>query len=135
MGSIYSRWKRRAALALGAFGITFPQYQLIQLARRRGAIAPSAAAEELGADRPTMTLVARKCVAAGWLGRRRFGADRRSCRLSLTGQGEELLDRIEASRALAPESMGDPCDILDSEERAQLSRTLDKAERRARDLL
>jgi DNA-binding MarR family transcriptional regulator len=135
MGLTYSRWKRRASQALSAFGITFGQYQLIHLARQRGAIAPSAAAEELGADRPTMTLVARKCVASGWLGRRRFGADRRSCRLSLTGEGEELLDRIEAARALAPESMGDPFDILGTDERSELRRMLDKAERRARDLL
>ena len=69
------------------------------------------------------------------ISRNRSSADRRSARLSLTGQGEELLDRIEASRALGPESLGDPLDVLASEERAEFRRALDKISRRARDIL
>jgi DNA-binding MarR family transcriptional regulator len=134
MGVIQSLWRRRASIALDAFGITPSQFNLIQLARQHGAISPSEAAGELASDRATMTLVARKCVARGWLGRRRSAADRRSCRLSLTGQGEELLDRIEAAHALASQSLGDPLDILDSEERAAFLRALDKVQRRARDI-
>jgi DNA-binding MarR family transcriptional regulator len=108
---------------------------LIQLARRRGAISLSKAAIELSWDRPTMTLVARKCVAGKWLSLKRSNADRRSLKLALTGEGEELLDKIEARRVLAPESLGDPLDILDSAERSDLRRMLDKVERRARDIL
>ena len=81
-----------------------------------------------------MTLVARKCVAGKWLSRRPSAADRRSSKLALTGQGEELLDKMEAERVLAPETIGDPFDILDSAERAELRRLLDKAQRRAQDL-
>src|SRR5512145_2913177 len=114
MGTIYALWRRGASRALGAFDITFSQLQLIQLARRRGAISLSIAARELSWDRPTTTLVARKCVASAWLARSRSSADRRSAKLSLTGQGEELLDRIEAERALGPERLGDPLDILGS---------------------
>ncbi len=135
MGMVHALWRRRAGAALEGFGITLSQYQLIQLARMRGAVSPSAAAEELCTDRATMTLVARKCVAAGWLGRRRSKEDRRSSLLKLTGQGEELLDRIEAARALGEESLGDPFDVLDSGERAALMRILDKVQRRARDVL
>lgn len=131
---VQSLWRKRASVALEEFRITLPQYLLIQLARRRGAIRPSEAAEELASDRPTITLVARKCIARGWLSRRGVKLDRRSHRLSLTGQGEELLDRIEAARALSPEVLGDPLDVLDSEERAQFLRALDKVQRRARDL-
>jgi DNA-binding MarR family transcriptional regulator len=53
----------------------------------------------------------------------------------LTGQGEELLDRIEAERLLWPENLGDPLDVLDSGERAELRRMLDKILRRAKDVL
>ncbi len=131
---VQSLWRKQASAALEEYGITLPQFFLIQLARRRGAIRPSEAAEELASDRPTLTLVARKCVARGWLSQRRVKLDRRSHRLNLTGLGEELLDRIEAARVLNSEALGDPLDILDSEERAQFLRALDKVQRRARDL-
>ena len=134
MGMIFARWRRRASRALAPFGISFSQFQLILLARRRGAISPSGAADELSWDRPTTTLVVRKCVEAGWLERSRSRADRRSARLALSGQGEELLDRIEAERALWPECLGDALDILGSEERGELRRMLGKVAMRARDL-
>lgn len=132
---VQSLWRKRAQAALATFGITFPQYCLIQLARQRGALRPSDAAAALASDRPTMTLIARACVARGWLIQRRIAGDHRSHRLSLTGQGEELLDMLEAARVLSPETLGDPLDVLGSEERAQFLRALDKVQRRARDLL
>jgi DNA-binding MarR family transcriptional regulator len=135
MGLTHLLWRRRASHALRGYAISFSQLQLIQLARRRGAIILSAAAAELSWDRPTTTLVARKCIAQGWLSRNRSQADRRSSKLSLTGQGEELLDRIEAERLLWPENLGDPLDVLDSMERAELRRMLDKILRRAEDVL
>jgi DNA-binding MarR family transcriptional regulator len=135
MGITYSLWRRRASRALNGFGISFNQLQLIQLARRRGSISLSTAATELFWDRPTTTLVARKCVARKWLSMKRSVADRRSSKLSLSGEGEELLDKVEAAHALAAEGLGDPLDILDSDERADLRRMLDKVQRRARDVL
>ncbi|HRY81558.1 MAG TPA: MarR family transcriptional regulator [Spirochaetia bacterium] len=134
MTMVQSLWRKRASAALEGFGITLSQFLLIQLARRRGAIRPSEAAEELASDRPTLTLVARKCVARGWLSRLRVKLDRRAHRLRLTGLGEELPGRIEAARVLSPEVLGDPLDVLDSEERGQFLRALDKVHRRARDL-
>ncbi|MCK7479943.1 MAG: hypothetical protein M0C28_23615 [Candidatus Moduliflexus flocculans] len=56
---VQSSGRKRASAALEEYGITLPQFFLIQLARRRGAIRPSEAAEELASDRPTLTLVAR----------------------------------------------------------------------------
>ena len=97
MGLVFFARRRRSAEKIRAFGITLPQFLLVQLARRRGAISPSAAAAELSCDRPTATLVAQKCVSRGWLIRRRSATDRRSSRLELSGEGEELLDRIEAA--------------------------------------
>ena len=134
MGSIFLARRRRFALVLRSFGITLPQLYLIQLARRRGAISPSAAAAELDCDRPTATLVAQKCVSRGWLSRRRSEQDRRSARLELSGEGEELLDRIEKSRALSPALLGDPMDVLGLEERTAFDAALDKVEARAREL-
>ena len=134
MGYIFGAWRRRAAEALAGFGITFHQYQLVRLARRRGAISLSLAAEELGMDRPTLTLVARKCILGGWLLRSIPATDKRSSMLTLSGKGEELLDRIESARIFAPESMGDALDVLGSQERAELRRMVDKISRRVRDL-
>jgi DNA-binding MarR family transcriptional regulator len=135
MGLVYSLWRRSASRALSPHGISFSQLQLIQLARRRGSISLSTAAAELSWDRPTTTLVARKCLDHGWLSQKRSRSDRRSFMIALTGQGEELLDRLEAAQTLSAESMGDPLDLLDSEERAELRRMLDKVRRRAADVL
>ena len=134
MGLIFSARRRLSAEKLRAFEITLPQYSLIQLARRRGAITPSAAAAELSCDRPTATLVAQKCVSRGWLVRRRSDADRRSNRLELSGEGEELLDRIEAARIFSTASLGDPLDVLDAAERAVFRAALAKVGARAKDL-
>lgn len=134
MGLVFAAWRRKAAKALLAFGITFQQFQLVRLARRMGAVSLSTAARELGMDRPTLTLVTRKCVERGWLQRSSSVSDRRSSRLALSGEGEELLDRIEAARPFSPESMGDALDVLGSEERAELRRMLDRTLRRARDI-
>jgi DNA-binding MarR family transcriptional regulator len=134
MGSVYLARRRRSAERLRAFGITVPQFDLIRLARRRGAISPSAAAAELSYDRPTATLIAQKCVARGWLFRKRSDVDRRSNRLILSGEGEELLDKIEAARLLSLDLLGDPLDMLDPEERRAFCVSLAKIEERAREL-
>ncbi len=134
MGSVFYARRRRSADRIRLFGITLPQLYLIQLARRRGSISPSAAASELCCDRPTATLVAQKCVSRGWLVRRRSDADRRSNRLELSGEGEELLDRIEAAKLFVSASIGDPLDVLNAEERAVFRAALEKVETRAKEL-
>ncbi len=134
MEAIAGRQRRVSGTAIRPFGITIMQYRLIRLARLRGGLSPSHAARELECDRPTMTLLARKCVASGWLSRRDALRDGRASVLELTGEGEELLDRIEAARGLAPFDQGDPLDVLEPEERRTLARYLDKIDRRSRDL-
>lgn len=134
MGSVFLARRRRLAESLRSFEITLPQLYLIQLARRRGPVSPSSAATELDCDRPTASLVAQKCVARGWLARRRSELDRRSARLELSGEGEELLDRIEKARILSPASLGDPFDVLGPEERELFGVALEKVESRAREL-
>jgi DNA-binding MarR family transcriptional regulator len=134
MNSLVLSLRRRSADWLRNFGITLPQFRLILLARHKGAITPSAAAEELSSDRPTATLMARKCVSRGWLRRRRVDSDRRSVKLVLTGEGEELLDRIERARLLSPTLSGDPFDALNSEERAAFRSALARVGARAAEL-
>jgi DNA-binding MarR family transcriptional regulator len=134
MGAVYLARRRHMAECLRSFEITLPQLQLIQLARRRGPISPSAAAAELDCDRPTASLVAQKCVARAWLSRRRSELDHRSARLELSGEGEELLDRIEKAHIFSPSAIGDPLDTLESEERALFVAALEKVEARAREL-
>ena len=133
MGLAYGLWRRKASAALEQFGISFQQYQLVRQARRRGALILSVAARELGMDKPTLSLVARKCVDAGWLVRTDKVSDKRASRLSLSGNGEALLDRIESSRLFSPESLGDALDVLGAEERSELKRMMDRVSRRARD--
>lgn len=126
--------RRRQSSFLKAFGISLRQYELISLARRRGGLSPAAAAEELDCDRPTMTVIVRNCVSSGWLSRRASRQDARASVLALSGEGEELLDRIEAARALAEPAEEDPLDLLPGDERSAFLRTADRVARRARDL-
>ncbi len=133
MGSIFRARLRAQARRARVYAITPAQLSLIRLARRRGPISLSEAAQELDWARPACTLVARACVHAGWLGRRRSDRDRRSARLELSGKGEELLDRLEG-RHQAEAPLPDPLDILGPEERAALRSSLEKVRRRALDL-
>jgi DNA-binding MarR family transcriptional regulator len=73
-------------------------------------------------------------VARGWLIRKRSESDHRSSRLHLSGEGEELLDRIERAKLFSSESLGDPLDVLDFEERNAFRTALEKVEARAREL-
>ncbi|MBL8966281.1 MAG: MarR family transcriptional regulator [Spirochaetaceae bacterium] len=134
MESIAASRRRQASRSVRPFEITLMQYHLILLARRRGPLSPSQAARELECDRPGMTLLARKCVRSGWLSRRRSSADRRSSRLELTGEGEELLDKIEAAQAVSPASLGDPLAVLDPAERGVFREMLSRVHARAMEL-
>jgi DNA-binding MarR family transcriptional regulator len=127
MGAIYRFWRRACAERLKEYDISFSQLHLIQLARRRGAISHAAAAVALDCDRPTLTLVARHCTNKGWLVRKSSPEDGRSSLLMLTGTGEELLDRIEASGALTDMSAEDILRALDGNEREILRVLLLKA--------
>jgi DNA-binding MarR family transcriptional regulator len=122
------RAKRRAEAAYArGCGMTRAEFWLVGLARRRGRVSLSEAAAELGWDRPSCTLVARRCVKAGWLLRTRSESDRRSSLLALTGEGEELLDRIEARRLSGANPAADPLAALGEAERLELRRLLEKA--------
>ncbi|HEY9055497.1 MAG TPA: MarR family transcriptional regulator [Rectinemataceae bacterium] len=134
MSVAFSLWRRRVGQELQAYGITFHQYMLVRMVWSKRDLTLSAAALELGMDKPSMSLVARKCLASGWLERRASTSDKRAYRLSLTGKGEELLDRIDAEGRLLPGAIPDALDILDSAGKADLRRLLDRVARRARDL-
>jgi len=134
MSVAFSLWRRRVGQELQAYGITFHQYMLVRLVWNKRGLSLSSAAWELGMDRPSMSLVARSCVAAGWLRRDTPISDKRSSRLALTGRGEELLDRIDAEGRILPGAIPDALDILDSAGKADLRRLLDRVARRARDI-
>ena len=130
MGQVFLARRRQLAVSAREFGITLAQLGLIRVARRRGAISPSDAAAELFCDRPTATVVARNCLAKGLLLRKKAEHDGRSSRLALSGEGEELLDRLEAARTRrgAPP---DPLDALDEVERSAFVAALKKVHARA----
>lgn len=134
MDRVASAWRRRAGERLRPFGITLAQYELIRTMRRRGGLLLSVAATELDWDRPTMTVVAGTCLRLGWITKKKMPQDRRSFRIALSGLGEELLDRIEATKPFASESFGDPFDVVGSGERSEFMRLLDRVARRAGDL-
>jgi DNA-binding MarR family transcriptional regulator len=132
--SLATAFRRQKAAMLRPYGISLRQHDLVSLVRRRLGLSLAEAAIHLDCDRPTMTLIVRRCVASGWLSRKASRKDGRSSLLALSGKGEELLDRIEADRAAWEARNGDPLDVLTVEERALFLRTADRVARRARDV-
>lgn len=126
MAALVRASRRGEAGRARSCGLTRAELWLVRLARRRGPVSLSEAAAELGWDRPSCTLVARRCVREGWLERSRSERDRRSSLLALTGEGEELLDRLEAKRPIAS-LPADPLAGLEEGDRRELRRLLEKA--------
>jgi DNA-binding MarR family transcriptional regulator len=88
-------------------GVTQAQFRLLLAVRRVGqheGIAPSALADSLLIERPTVTVLAAGLIERGLLARSP-GANRRTHRLRLTAEGEELLRRVVPHAAARAEEL------------------------------
>ncbi|MBN1284851.1 MAG: MarR family transcriptional regulator [Anaerolineae bacterium] len=92
------RTMRRLAQELMAFDLTGTQYMTMAIIKRRGSCTMSELAEAMMHVSPTMTGIVSRLVGGGLLKRERDRTDRRVLRVSLTGQGEKLLEAVERHR-------------------------------------
>ena len=93
---------------------------------RRGPITPSELAACERIQRPTATRVIARLEEAGLVGRAADPADGRSSLLSITAEGEALLERLRANKDAF---LARRLDALEPEEREVLDRAADILER------
>jgi DNA-binding MarR family transcriptional regulator len=77
-------------------GLTVPQYRMLS-ALSEGGQRSARLAERLAVRKPTVTALADGLIAAGYVARESEEGDRRIVRLSLTGAGQDALERAEAA--------------------------------------
>lgn len=78
----------------GRFGIARREWRLLGLLAMRGAISPSALAEEAQLDRPRVSRAIGALVTKGLVAREALPGDARQARVTLTDAGRRLHDEI-----------------------------------------
>ena len=105
--------------------LTFNQYNLLQLIVMRSQIRPSEAAEALGCNRPTATVIVNNLEKKGWVHRQTDPDNRRQVLVRLTEEGHE---KAETTRQwlIAVKGSFDPLVGLSEAEIVQLRDFLER---------
>ena len=111
--------RRFLEAGLESRGLTFNQYNLLQLIVVRSLVRPSEAAEALGCNRPTATVIISNLEKKGWVHRQTDPDNRRQVLVRLTEAGRE---KAETTRewVIAVKGSFDPLVGLSEAEIAQL---------------
>lgn len=116
------RVRREHADSLAAWDVTPSQARALRvLASRPEGMRPSTLADELRIAPRSATDVVDGLAARGWVARTPDPTDRRATVLTLTGDGRDLVDRIEDVRRLASERV---LDVLTAAQRRTLHEIL-----------
>ncbi|MQY33683.1 hypothetical protein SRB17_16470 [Streptomyces sp. RB17] len=79
-------------------GVTWQQYDVLELLRIRGPMTPSVLSGSLGVSRATTSKALRVLKDLGLVGQQTLGEDRRELTTSLTATGESFLTRVADQR-------------------------------------
>ncbi|MCO5974017.1 MarR family winged helix-turn-helix transcriptional regulator [Actinoallomurus soli] len=79
-------------------GVTWQQYDVLELLRIRGPMMPSALSTALGVSRQTISKALRVLKDLGLVGQETAGADRRELTTFLTAEGRSFLARVAHQR-------------------------------------
>lgn len=93
---------------LADLGLTYPQYLVLLVLWERDALPVKDLGVALRLDSGTLSPLLRRMEAAGWLRRGRCPQDERVVRVSLTGEGVELRERVRAIPGQALRATGVP---------------------------
>ena len=113
-----ARMARRLRQEAGA-ELSPSQTAALATIERHGPLTPSELAHRERVQRPTITRVLARLEEAGLVDRASDPADRRSCLLSISGGGRELLD---AMRTRKDAYLSQRLEALDADDRAALDR-------------
>jgi DNA-binding MarR family transcriptional regulator len=81
--------------------VTVPQLRVLMMIATRGPMNLGSVADGLGVSAPNASRICDRLLRAGLLNRREDPADRRSVALSLTADGDRLIDRVVRHRRTA----------------------------------
>ena len=125
IGKINRLIRRFLEAGLESKDLTFNQYNLLQLIASRTQIRPSEAAEALGCNRPTATVIVNNLEKKGWVHRRTDPGNRRQVIVRLTEEGAA---KAEETRqwVIAVKGSFDPLVGLSEAEIAQLRDLLER---------
>lgn len=91
--------RRRLEQELERFALTVPQYMALRCIKETGSgCTMTQLAESTYQVSATMTGIVDRLVDRGWVSRERDPHDRRTLRVALTPQGDDLLERIRAQK-------------------------------------
>jgi DNA-binding MarR family transcriptional regulator len=120
------QWKRRVARDLLPHGVSPKQVYLLRRLRDEGPLTPSAIADLVFADRPSVTSMLGTLERAGWIGRRRDPANRRRVLVDITPEGTRKLASVPERLWRSGRTRFDPEAGLTPSERAAAIRLLEK---------
>lgn len=110
-----------------AFGVTPVQYAGLQAVRRMPGMDQRSLARSIGLDTSTVAGVVDRLEARGLMVRNASPDDRRVRLLSLTDEGETLLDQIEPAMLRAQKRMLEPLSRKDQQEFMRMMRVVVRA--------
>lgn len=123
---VHLSWKRRVARNLAPYGLNPKQAFVLRRLREAGGLAPSAIAELLFADRPTVTSMLGTLERAGWVTRRGDPGDGRRVVIEISASGLAKLASVPEALWRSGRTAFDPEGCLDEVERGTLMRLLEK---------
>ncbi|BDU78135.1 MarR family winged helix-turn-helix transcriptional regulator [Mesoterricola sediminis] len=126
---IHLDWKRQVARALAPHGISPKQIFLLRRLKEAGGLAPSAIADLLHADRPSVTSLLDTLQRAGWIRRGRDPENGKRVIVSLTPEGADKLASVPEVLWRSGRTAFDPEACLEPSEQKELLRLLDKLQR------
>jgi DNA-binding MarR family transcriptional regulator len=88
--------------------VSLPQFRVLVLLSESGSMRSGLLAEHLGVHPSTLTRMADRLVAAGWIERQEAPASRREVHLALSGTGAELVSEVTHRRREALAEILDP---------------------------
>ena len=123
---IHLGWKRRVARDLRPHAVSPKQLFLLRKLRSSGGLAPSAIADLLFADRPTVTSMLATLERAGWIHRDPDPEDGRRGIIRISARGTEKLASVPERLWRSGRTSFDPEACLTPAERTELTRLLTK---------
>lgn len=104
-------------------GITAAQFKVLIIMAQMGVDTPAELCRHLSLDSGSMTRMLDRLEQKGFLARQRSEADRRQVRLVLTGQGQQLTDRLPE---IGADAMNELAGAITAEELKTLEHILHK---------
>jgi DNA-binding MarR family transcriptional regulator len=125
-------WRRYCQLRIKPLGLSLKQaFILGQLTQSD--LNPSQVADLLFSDRATVSVMLQTMTKRGWIQKKKDPSNRKFVRISITPQGRQKLEELQAYESLLPKRE-DPFKEFSRQEKAELHRLATKLRSRMNDL-